>query len=261
MNTTVKLLNGKFSLEMQTYGSSGEPLLFLHGAGGLMPVEPFLEALGKDFKVFAPQFPGYGESTGSEHIDDVADAVLFFHELMDELGIPTANIMGHSMGGMLAAEVAAFDVHRAKKLVLVSPAGFWIDEVPIPDLFAAQLTEIADLLFYDPKSPAAMLMTAIPEDFKALETMYVERVKRLATASKFLWPIPDRGLKKRAYRIKAPTLLLWGENDKLIPPAYAKEFSSRIKNSKLETIKKAGHMLMYEQQEQFVGAIRKFLKG
>jgi pimeloyl-ACP methyl ester carboxylesterase len=165
------------------------------------------------------------------------------------------------MGGMLAAEVAAFDVHRAKKLVLVSPAGFWIDEVPIPDLFAAQLTEIADLLFYDPKSPAAMLMTAIPEDFKALETMYVERVKRLATASKFLWPIPDRGLKKRAYRIKAPTLLLWGENDKLIPPAYAKEFSSRIKNTKLETIKKAGHMLMYEQQEQFVGAVRKFLKG
>jgi pimeloyl-ACP methyl ester carboxylesterase len=169
--------------------------------------------------------------------------------------------MGHSMGGMLAAEVAAFDIHRAKKLVLAAPAGFWIDELPIPDFFAAQLNEIGDLLFYDPKSPAAMLMTAIPEDFKALEVMYVERVKRLATASKFLWPIPDRGLKKRAYRIKSPTLLLWGENDKLIPPGYAKEFTSRIKNSKLETIKKAGHMLMYEQQEAFVGAVKTFLKG
>ena len=88
MNTTQKLLNGKFSLEMQTYGSSGEPLLFMHGAGGLMPVEPFLEELGKHFKVYAPQFPGYGESTGNEYIDDIADAVLFYHELMDELGNP-----------------------------------------------------------------------------------------------------------------------------------------------------------------------------
>ena len=100
-------------------------------------------------------FPGYGESTGSEHIDDVIDAALFYHELMDELKIPTANIVGHSMGGMLAAEVAALDVHRAKKLVLVAPAGFWIDEHPIPDLFAAQADEIAPLLFHDPNSPVA----------------------------------------------------------------------------------------------------------
>jgi pimeloyl-ACP methyl ester carboxylesterase len=261
MITTQKVLNGKFSLEMHTYGSGGEPLLFMHGAGGLMPVEPFLEDLGKHFKVYAPQFPGYGDSTGNEYIDDIADAVLFYHELMDELGIPTANIVGHSMGGMLAAEVAAFDIHRAKKLVLIAPAGFWIDETPIPDLFAAQLTEIAPLLFHDPNSPAAQLMTAIPSDFKALETMYVERVKRLATASKFLWPIPDRGLKKRAYRIHAPTLLLWGDDDKLIPPVYAKEFTSRIKNSKLELIKNAGHMVMYEQQEALVAAVRNFLKG
>ena len=260
MNTTQKLLNGKFSLEMQVYGS-GEPLLYLHGAGGLMPVEPFLEDLGAHFKVYAPQFPGYGESTGSEHIDDIADAVLSYHELMDELGIPTANLVGHSMGGMIAAEVAAFDVHRASKLVLIAPAGFWIDEVPIPDLFAAQLTEIAGLLFHDPNSPAAQMMTAIPSDFKALETMYVERMKRLAVAGKFLWPIPDRGLKKRAYRIAAPTLLLWGDDDKLIPAAYAREFTSRIKNSRLEIIKNAGHMVMYEQREALVGAIRKFLKG
>jgi pimeloyl-ACP methyl ester carboxylesterase len=260
MNTTQKILNGKFSLEMQVFGS-GEPLLYLHGAGGLMPFEPFLEELGMRFKVYAPHFPGYGESTGVEHIDDIGDAVLFYHELMDELGIPTAYLVGHSMGGMLAAEVAAFDVHRARKLVLIAPAGFWIDEVPMPDLFAAQLTEMAELLFHDPNSRAAQMMTMIPSDFKVLETMYVERVKRFAAASKFLWPIPDRGLKKRAYRIAAPTLLLWGDDDKLIPPAYANEFLSRIKNSRLELIKNAGHMVMYEQQEALVGAIRKFLEG
>jgi pimeloyl-ACP methyl ester carboxylesterase len=261
MITTQKLLGGKFSVELHTYGSAGDPLLYMHGAGGLMPVEPALEALGKSFKVVAPHFPGYGESTGNEHIDDVLDAALFYHELMDELGIASANVVGHSMGGMLAAEMAALCSHRVKKLVLVSAAGFWLQENPIPDFFAAQLDELAPLLFHDPNSPAAKLMTAIPEDFKALEAMYVERVKRLATAGKFLWPIPDRGLKKRAYRIKSPTLLLWGESDRLVPPVYAKEFQKHIPGAKLETIKAAGHMLMYEQQDAFVGAVSKFLKG
>jgi pimeloyl-ACP methyl ester carboxylesterase len=261
MITTHKSQNGKYSIELHTYGSGGEPLLFLHGAGGLMPAEPYLEELGRDFKVYAPHLPGYGDSTGNEHIDDVIDVALFYHQLMDELGIPSANVVGHSMGGMFAAELTALCNHRTRKLVLVAPAGFWLDDHPIPDLFAAPLDEIAPLLFHDPNSPAAKLMTAIPEDFKALETMYVERVKRFAMASKFLWPIPDRGLKKRAYRISAPTLLLWGESDRLIPPVYAKEFTSRIKNAKLATIPQAGHMVMYEQQPAFVRAVREFLKG
>jgi pimeloyl-ACP methyl ester carboxylesterase len=90
--------------------------------------------------------------------------------------------------------------------------------------------------------------------------MYVERVKRLTQASKFLWPIPDRGLKKRAWRIAAPTLVVMGESDRLIPPVYAHEFTSRIRNSRAVTIKQAGHMPMYEQAEVFVGTVRDFLK-
>ncbi len=261
MITTQKLLGGKFSVELHQFGSAGEPLLFLHGAGGLTGVDPFLEDLSKDFKVYAPHFPGYGESTGNEHIDDVIDAALFYHQLMDELGIASANVVGHSMGGMLAAEMAALCNHRVKKLVLVSPAGFWLDAHPIPDFFAADLTEIGPLLFHDPNSAIAKMFTAIPEDFKALEAMYVERVKRLATAGKFLWPLPDRGLKKRAHRILSPTLVVWGESDKLIPPVYANEFTSRIKGAKAVTIKQAGHMPMYEQQAEFVKTVRGFLKG
>ncbi|MGH7249235.1 MAG: alpha/beta fold hydrolase, partial [Pseudomonadota bacterium] len=259
MKTHQKLCDGKFSVEMEVTGR-GEPLLFLHGAGGLTGADPFLEDLGRNFKVYAPHLPGYGESTGGEHLDDVIDAALFFHELMDELKIPSANLVGHSMGGMLAAEMAALCNHRAKRLVLAAPAGFWLDEHPIPDLFAAQLDEIAGLLFHDPKSPAAQLMTTIPTDFEALQTMYVERVKRLGIASKFLWPIPDRGLKKRAYRITSPTLLIWGESDKLIPKIYAREFSSRIRDCREHIIKAAGHMVPYEQPAEFCKTVRDFLK-
>ncbi|HXW84609.1 MAG TPA: alpha/beta hydrolase, partial [Candidatus Binataceae bacterium] len=211
--------------------------------------------------VFAPHLPGYGESTGGEHLDDVIDIALFYHQLMDELGIPSANLLAHSMGGMIAAEVAALDPHRAKKLVLVGSAGFWLDEHPIPDLFAAQLNELGPLLFHDPNCPMAKMMTEVNlNDMKAFEAMYIERIKRFAMASKLLWPIPDRGLKKRAYRIQAPTLLVWGASDRLIPPVYAKEFQSRIKNTKLVTIPEAGHMAPFEQQEKFTRSVREFLK-
>jgi pimeloyl-ACP methyl ester carboxylesterase len=260
MKSIQKLRDGKLSVELQTYGT-GDPLLYIHGAGGLLGIDPFLEELGKDFKVIAPHLPGYGESTGGEQIEDVTDAALFYHQLMDELGIDQAHIVGHSMGGMLAAEVAALDVSRARKLVLVGSAGFWLDENPIPDFFALDLSELGSYLFHDPKSAFAQMFLAIPEDMDQLADMYVERVKRLAVASKFLWPIPDRGLKKRAYRIAAPTLVLWGASDRLIPPVYAAEFTKHIKHASVQMIENAGHMLPYEQHDAFCKAVSGFLKS
>jgi pimeloyl-ACP methyl ester carboxylesterase len=260
MKTIQRVRDGKFSVEMYTFGD-GDPLLYLHGAGGLLGIDPFLEELGKDFKVIAPHLPGFGESTGGELIDDVIDAALFYHQLMDELGLESAHIMGHSMGGMLAAEVAALDVHRAKKLVLIGAAGFWLDQTPIPDFFALDLSELGSYLFHDPKSAFAQIFLAVPQDLNLLADMYVERVKRLSMASKFLWPIPDRGLKKRAYRIAAPTLVLWGASDRLIPPVYADQFTAHIKDARLQTIEGAGHMLPYEQPNAFCNAVRAFLKG
>jgi pimeloyl-ACP methyl ester carboxylesterase len=259
----VKLLkhlnSARHEVELYEFGR-GEPLLFLHGAGGLLGTESFLEQLGRDFRVIAPHLPGYGESTGGELIEDVFDAVLFYHELMDELDIAVAHVMGHSMGGMLAAELAAFDVHRVKRLVLVTPAGFWLDLHPIADFCAADFKDVPALLFHDPNSDVAKLMMTMPDDPQALTLMYVERQKRLAMASKFLWPIPDRGLKKRAYRIAAPTMLLWGNSDRLIPKVYADEFLRHIRDCRLEIIEDAGHMVMYEKPEEFCRRVLAFLK-
>ncbi|HLW71256.1 MAG TPA: alpha/beta fold hydrolase [Candidatus Binataceae bacterium] len=255
-----RIANGRFTIELQLIGT-GEPLLYLHGAGGLLGADPFLDALGHHFKVIAPHLPGYGESTGVEHIDDLFDVILMYHQLLDEMGVASAHVVGHSMGGMLAAEFAALDVHRVKKLVLVTPAGFWLDEHPIPDVFAMELPELAAHLFHDPNSAMAQMFTAVPTDMKLLEAMYVERVKRFTQASKFLWPIPDRGLKRRAWRIAAPTLVMMGESDRLIPPIYANEFTSRIRNARAVTMKAAGHMPMYEQPDEFVKTVREFLRS
>jgi pimeloyl-ACP methyl ester carboxylesterase len=260
MMTKQKIGNGRFDVEMQVCGS-GAPLLYLHGAGGLIGIDPFLEELGKDFRVVAPHLPGYGESSADEPIEDVVDACLFYHQLMEDLGFASAHVVGHSMGGMLAAELAALDVHRVQRLVLVAPAGFWLEQHPIPDPFAMDLPDLAAHLFHDPKSPLAQMFTTIPTDPQQLADMYVERTKRFTQASRFLWPIPDRGLKKRAWRIAASTLLVWGESDRLVPPVYAGEFASRIKNSRIATIRDAGHMVMYEQPEAFVKTVRDFLKS
>ncbi len=250
---------GRHQIELYEFGH-GEPLLYIHGAGGLFGFDPFLEELGREFRVIAPHMPGYGESTGSELIEDVFDAVLFFHELMDDLGIPSANVVGHSMGGMLAAEMAAFDIHRVKRLVLVTPAGFWLDDHPIPDLFSTDFKDLPALLFHNPRSDTAKMLMMTPDDPQVLTNMYVERSKRLAMASKLLWPIPDRGLKKRAYRITAPTLLLWGESDRLIPQAYAEEFRRHIRDCRFEAIQEAAHMVMYEKPNEFCRRITAFLK-
>ncbi len=104
MKTTKQLLGGKFSIEMWEFGS-GDPLLFVHGAGGFFGVDPFLEELGKTHKVYAPHFPGYGESTGSEHIDDVIDAALFYHELMDELKVPPIEWPTRSAVGTFSSSI------------------------------------------------------------------------------------------------------------------------------------------------------------
>ena len=130
----VAIRNGKFTTSMQ-WGGSGEPLLFLHGAGGPMVGAPFLEELAQVFTVYAPAHPGFGSGTGIEHIDDVIDFALYYHDFLDELQIDSPHIMGHSLGGMLAAEIAALAPYRINRLVLVCPAGLWLEDNPIPDFF------------------------------------------------------------------------------------------------------------------------------
>ena len=262
MRKTQTLLDGKFDIEYESVGR-GEPLLYLHGFSGLPAENPFLDQLGRDFQVIAPHLPGFGGSTGAELIDDVVDAALFYHQLMDELEIPAANIVGHSMGAMLAAEVAALDVHRARKLVLCAPMGLWLDEYPIPDLFATQPFELPSLLFHDPKSSVAQTMTGsstLPSLLGAMSAN-IENTKRFGMASKFLYPLPYRGLAKRAYRIQAPTLVLTGTSDRLIPAPYGKAFTKVIPDAGEQSLVNCGHMMMYEAPSEFCKAVTQFLKA
>src|SRR5215510_8133988 len=130
-------------------GGSGQPLVFLHGAGGLLAENPFLDRLAERYHVFAPEFPGYGESTGEELLDDMLDFTLHGWDVVTTLGLSKPHLMGHSMGGMIAAEMACIAPHDLSQLVLVAPAGLWIPEHPIPDFFSFLPHEFAQYLFHD----------------------------------------------------------------------------------------------------------------
>jgi pimeloyl-ACP methyl ester carboxylesterase len=247
---------------------SGEPLVYLHSAGGLTPTDPFVEALAAQWRVIAPRHPGFVDPDEVEEIRDVHDLALYHDELFEALGLSSAAVIGHSFGGMVAAELAAHSPHRVSKLVLVAPVGLWNEAYPVADLFVAFPFEINDLLWADASSPEAQ--QAMAEMAKAMEwesvddplvAMLMRTLPGLITAGKYMWPLPDRGLGRRLRRIRAQTLLVWGEKDKLVPPRYADDFAAKIPDVRTEFIPDAGHMVPYERTQDVVRLVDEFLSS
>jgi len=239
---------------------SGAPLVFLHGAGGLFADNPFLDRLAARYHVYAPELPGYGESSGEDLLEDMLDFALHGWDVVDALDVQQPHLVGHSMGGMIAAEMACIAPHDLGKLVLVNAAGLWLPEHPIADLFALLPFEFANLLFHDPVAGAAMLTGGLDfSNLDAIRDFYIGNAKQMGLAGKILFPIPNRRLSKRLYRLIADTAILWGTSDKLIPPVYADKWKELIPRAQLVRIEQAGHMLPYEQPAAFVAAVSKFL--
>ncbi|HLZ70546.1 MAG TPA: alpha/beta hydrolase [Dehalococcoidia bacterium] len=254
----VSVAGGRFKTDVLEEGK-GEPLLFLHGTFGL-EADRFLDKLGEKRRVIAPRHPGYGGSTGSEHLLDLPDLIYYYLDFLDAEGLRGLPIVGHSLGGMFAAELAAVQPERFSKLVLLDSFGLWNAAYPVADFFAMMPRELGEALYHDPQSPTAQVASKPPEENEAFIAFMLERAKSLATAAKYLWPIPNRGLSKRLHRISAPTLLIWGESDKLVPPRYGKDFQAEIKGARLELIKDAGHLPQTEQPEQTAEAVLSFLQ-
>jgi len=235
---------------------AGAPLLFLHGAGGLLREEPLLGRLAERFHVFAPTWPGFGPEPGEELLEDMLDFALHGLDVVETLGLEQPHLVGHSMGGMIAAEMACLESARFPRLTLLAPVGLWLDAHPIPDLFATLPWELPALLFADPAAGQKLLLAGL--DFgndAALTRFMVDNARRLGSAGKILFPIPNRRLSKRLYRLRADTRLVWGREDKLVPPVYAARWQELIPRARLTWIEGAGHMLPFEQPAAVAAAI------
>ena len=237
-------------------GGSGPDLVFLHAAGGVTAEDPFLNALAKSHHVYAPLIPGYGDSEEAPEIRDMLDFTLHTWDVVEALGLKDPILVGHSMGGMIAAEMAALQPNDVSRLALIAPAGLWDDAHPIPDLFSTLPYEMPALLFHDAVAGAAVMTAGRNvEDPNFLQTYLVTNARQLGMAGRILFPIPERGLHQRLYRIKAKTVLVWGDSDKLIPPVYAHAFKKGIAGAQLVSIPEAGHMVIVEQTAAVVEAI------
>jgi pimeloyl-ACP methyl ester carboxylesterase len=235
----------------------GRDLLYLHGAGGHMPTDPLIAALATKYRVVAPLLPGYGQSTGEDGLRDMLDITLHTLDVLEALKLKKPIVVGHSMGGMIAAEMAAIAHTEIARLCLLAPAGLWLDDHPIADIFAKLPYELPGLLFHDAEAGQKLLASGgNMEDPEFLKQFLVMNARRLGMAGKILFPIPDRGLAQRLHRITAKTLVVWGREDVLIPPVYGDAFKKAISKSRLVRIAKAGHAVGQEKPAAVLKAIR-----
>jgi pimeloyl-ACP methyl ester carboxylesterase len=237
----------------------GTPLLYLHGFEGHPGDADFLKGLAGSHRIIAPELPGYGDSGGFEHIDDTLDMTLAIRQLIEAMGLDQVDVVGHSLGGMFAAELAAVSPHVVNRLVLVSPFGLWLESDPIPDPFVLNPTQLAEITFAVPTKATAVVRAHAPSNGNEQIGAALARTANLSVAGKFLWPIPDRGLRKRLPLIRAKTLIVRGEGDQLIPAAYSDAFSDAIPGASAVAIDNAGHYPMHEQPEEFARTCSSFL--
>src|SRR5579863_2390397 len=259
----VSVWDGRLDVHVKIAGS-GPPLFYAHSAGGPRWV-PFLDWLAESHTVYAPDLPGTtpGKPRMIDNVETFADLVLAYEELVRALGIEGAAAIGESFGGMLVSDMAATFTSVFSKLVLISPAGLWLDQHPprVVELMAARPERAPGYLFHDPESEAAQNFLRLPDDPDLIPAIIASLVWAQGCASKFLWPIPDQGLAKRLHRVTVPTLIVFGRQDRVIPAEYGAEFARLIAGSRLEVIEECGHIPSVERLDATKELVGEFLRA
>jgi pimeloyl-ACP methyl ester carboxylesterase len=258
----LRLWQDRVQTDVEISGN-GPPLVWLHGPWGLNPDRGFVEQLASANTVYAPRFPGTtrGDPDSVHSLQGWHDLVVYSGELFDALKLAAPAVAGHSFGGLLAAEIAAAAPKSVSRLVLIDPVGLWRDDLPVKNWMVLSEKARRPTLFADPEGAAAKQFFAVPSDPDARVDALSQVVWSQACTGKFVWPIADRGFSRRAHRIAAPTLIVWGKADAIIAPDYAQEFARRIAGARTELIDAAGHLPQIEQPDAVIKAMRAFLGG
>ena len=256
----LRLWQERIETEVEISGG-GPPLVYLHGPWGLGPDRTFVARLAEHHTVYAPKHPGtsQGDHEAVHQLDGWLDLVVYYGELLDRMKLGAPAFVGHSFGGLVAAEIAAAAPASVGRLVLIDPVGLWRDDLPVKNWMILSDKERRPSLFADPDGDAAQRFFTVPSDPSARVDVLAQMIWSQACTGKFVWPVADRGFKNRAHRIAASTLIAWGKADRIIDVAYAQEFATRIAGARTELIDKAGHLPHLEQPDAVVKAVRGFI--
>lgn len=194
-------------------------------------------------------------------LDTWFDLIVYYGELFDKLELSAPALVGHSFGALVAAEFAATAPKSVGRMVLIDPVGLWRDDLPVKNWMILSDKARRPSLFAAPEGEAARHFFEVPSDGAERIDTLAQFIWAQACSGKFVWPIADRGFAKRAHRIAAPTLILWGKADGIIAPAYAQEFARRISGARVELIDQAGHLPHLEQPQTVMKTVCAFLRG
>ena len=256
---TIPIRHCDFEAKVKTAGS-GPPLVYLHAAGG--PIwDDFVEGLSERFTVYAPHHPGTGETVRESiyAVQSLWDLVLIYDEIFNALGLASVPVVGTSFGGMMACELAAHRPERVSKMVLLDPIGLWRDDAPVAPYMVMSPEKLLATLYKHLDAAPVQKAIKMPEDPKEAAVVIADLIWSLGATGKFVWPIPDKGLKRRLHRVTADTLIVWGEDDALVSSVYAAEFAARIAKARVEIIKDCGHVPQVERLDVLRPMVTSFL--
>jgi len=233
----------------------GPPLLFLHAGGGAGVWHPFHGLLARSFDVIAPDHPGFGSSDDMPQVEAIDDLVYHYLEVLDRLGLERVNVVGGSLGGWIAAELAVHSPERIERLALLGAAGLRVPGHMATDLVLMTPDQVVAALFKHPEAAAGMFPAEPDVDF------ILAAYRDQAALARYGWApyLNNPKLERRLHRITAPTLVLWAGEDGVIPIEHGRRYAERIPDATLQIVEDCGHAMYFERTEAFADAVTEFL--
>jgi pimeloyl-ACP methyl ester carboxylesterase len=257
-STKLKLADVELELFDTGQGSARtRPVLFLHGGGGFNPQQPFVAPLSETCRFIAPAHPGFGKSSLPDWLDSIDDIAHLYLELMDILKLDRIDLVGCSIGGWIAAEMATKSPERFRRIVLSGPVGIKVgppDKLDIPDIFAMPESDVLKLTYHD-------LERMKPDTTKMSEDELAAMFRARETLALLTWEpwMHNPKLRRRLHRVVAPALFIRGESDGLVSQSYLDAYARMLPDARTLTIKAAGHVPQLEQPTAFAAAVLEFL--
>ncbi len=239
-------------------GGVGEPLLVLHGAGGHRGWRKYNEALAQRFTLYVPSHPGYDRSQRPPWLETIPDMACFYLWFLDRLNLDRVRLMGFSMGGWIAAEMAVMCPHNLERLVLVGAVGIKPTEGEIADVFLITPQQVAQLGFFDPGQ--------VPEWSELYERTLTDEEKQTQESNREMavrlcWKpyMHDPRLPGLLQRVDVPSLIVWGREDRIVPLNCGELYQRSIPGARLSIIENCGHSPQIEKPDEFVRTVLGFL--
>lgn len=220
---------------------NGEPLVYFHGAGTTSGFEELLP-LSRNRRLIVPIHPGFGASQDDNAINSMLDYAVHYAALFDQLDLlRPVDMIGHSLGGWIASLFTVLNGHRVRRLALACPAGLRVPQHPTADLFTIRAEQVPSYIVSSPEALARIPAVNLTNDLK------IARYREMTSLARVIW---DRNYEPKLTRwlgrVTTPTLILWGEQDRVIPIEQAKVWAARLAYSEIATFADVGHLLFFE---------------